>query len=688
MARKNAIYAPGELNRVRERLGVKDEAEAKRMAGLLGGEIGTERGSDIDSPKSGGKPIRREVVDVVVGRNEKLRRIELPLESDTGGFFKPKQTGPFPGDDPSLPVRLRYSERVKIDQYAGQVIFDIKSQIQVFSSVISVFKEPADYVNHRFVITRMNEYYNKIEQLVTLSRTLFPKKILKRNNQLKRVSPFVYKVLDTIRSWDIEALANALAELQSRPRSVKVKDFSEVLRLIYKPLFILENLNTENIKSAFKLIYKILYLESPIEAKNKYQIVIRNIIACFSDIRRTVHFGLYPLLMKLYSDRFIVYERFFIERRRRFLAFLNVTEAEQLNASDLTPKQIETLDMNVLRQGSSEDEIIEDDKEEDPNDPAVIERKIKQEARRAQEKILDQSLTAMESLFPKAGWKDLKDFPDLYPYFANVYNMKHGYELIARTDPIQQISVLFNILDDLFIALRYVKFTNIIGTDGKTISLDSELIVILNKWRELKDDSFSKHYLPRLSDYCRALENARDAKTSPYVKKVQNELNWLKRLYFLPYYRFESLGSPPFPKKDIVPIYSEIRKLRNYLTGIAKNIENSLRLGGAASKTPCAGMNNPWEEYNFQVPNPVSKRLDLMLPPERRINATLIFFSLSVITILDHIVNNENSWAYDRTGPLFRSEKDAGIVPLFGTSERVDADQIFKDTLKKMQNAN
>ena len=32
-----AIYAPGELGRVRDKLGVKDDAEAKRMAQLLGG---------------------------------------------------------------------------------------------------------------------------------------------------------------------------------------------------------------------------------------------------------------------------------------------------------------------------------------------------------------------------------------------------------------------------------------------------------------------------------------------------------------------------------------------------------------------------------------------------------------------------------------------------------------------------
>jgi len=41
MAKNNAIYAPGELTKVREKLGVTDDNEAKRMAQILGGEVGT-----------------------------------------------------------------------------------------------------------------------------------------------------------------------------------------------------------------------------------------------------------------------------------------------------------------------------------------------------------------------------------------------------------------------------------------------------------------------------------------------------------------------------------------------------------------------------------------------------------------------------------------------------------------------
>jgi len=688
MAKKNnAVYAPGELSRVRDKLGVKDEAEAKRIASLLGGEVGTERNAEAEKKKPANN---------IIG-GKKRRSIDLAPDDDSGGSpSKQKRTGPYPGDDPNMPAKLSYSERVKIDQYAGQMLFEIKSSMHVLTSIFSFFKEPPDMINSRFVTIRMNEYFNKIEKMVNAARSLFPKNNTKRNNQLKRASPFVYKLFDIIRSWDIETLSKNIAELQAHPRSVKATDFADVLRGIYKPLFLFEELNLENIKTAFKLIYKILYIESPMDAKEKYQEVIRNIIASILDIRRSVHFGFYPLLMKLISDRFIIYERFFIERRRRFIAFLLVKESEQLNPADLNPQQIENIDVEAIQKTTGDDEESEDgenqteggeaEAEEDPEDPKVIERKAKEEAEKAKQKAIEQGLVALATIFPKAGWDKLEEFPDLYPYFSGIYSMRQGYELISPGDPVQQVAILLHILDDLFIGLRYVNFGMIPGPDGTPIKLNEELTDILNNWRGYIEDSFSRDYLPRLTDYCRILENSRDSR-STFAKRSMNELHWIKRLYFLPYYKFESLGPPPFPKKDIVPIYTEIRKLRKYLTAIAVGIESGLRAGGAAANASCQGINNPWQGYSFQVPNPVSRRLDMMLPSERKINATLVFFSLSAVTVLDHIINNENSWAYgSRPGPLFRSVNGDGVFPLFGVDEKLDADKIFKDSLRRSSN--
>ena len=80
----------------------------------------------------------------------------------------------------------------------------------------------------------------------------------------------------------------------------------------------------------------------------------------------------------------------------------------------------------------------------------------------------------------------------------------------------------------------------------------------------------------------------------------------------------------------------------------------------------------------------MSKRLDMLLAPGKRNNASLVFFSLSASAVLDHLINDEDSWAYEgRPGPLFRSVNGEGTIPMFGVDKKIDADQIFKDELKK-----
>ncbi len=460
------------------------------------------------------------------------------------------------------------------------------------------------------------------------------------------------------------------------------------------------------------------------DAKEKYQDIIRNIIALIVEIRRDVQHGMYPLLMKLISDRFIPYGRIFIERRRCFMAFLNATADEQLSAEEIDIRKIDSMDLDTLQKNSesaetgenAEDNEIDEDIEniediedieniesdenieqvddtekqeeavvqEDPNDPAVIESKTKEEAEKAEQKALEQGRTMLEKLFPKAGWNKLDEQPDLYPYFANMYNMKQGFELLSPTDPLQQISVMMHILNDFFIGMRYVNFGTIISHDGKLTKLNEEMPDIINNWGLYIENSFLKEYLPRLTEYCRMLENSEEARMSAYAKKLLNELYWIKRLYFLPYYKFESFGPPPFTKQETIPIYTQIRKVRKYLTSIAIGIEQGLHAGGAAVKAPCDGITNPWQTYNFQIPNPVSRRLNTMLPPERKINATLILFSLSVVTVMDYLINNESSWFYtNRSGTFFRSFKNEGIIPIFGIDERVDADKLFRESLKK-----
>jgi hypothetical protein len=391
--------------------------------------------------------------------------------------------------------------------------------------------------------------------------------------------------------------------------------------------------------------------------------------------------------MKLISDRWFPYEKLFTSRHRRFMAFIGATEEEQIQPLSLSPEQAESGDLEVIRedvqneQAEAEGKTVQE--EENPNDPEVIARKAREAAVAAEQKAFEHSTGALEKLFPKAGWDKLSEYPDLYPYFASVFELRSGYELIAPNDPLQQTAILMHIFESISAAIRYVSFGVVAGPDGNSVNVNEVMGSIITNWRQYIDDSFSKEYLPRLSEYCRMLEHSADAKNSVYAKRTMNELRWTKRLYFLPYFKFASLGPPPFKNQDTTTIYGQVRNLRKYLTMVAAGIEQGNRKGGPAAKAVCNGIDNPWAQYHFEVPNPVSRRLDALLPPDKRNNAVLIFFALSTATLLDTLLNSEDSWAYDDNSvPLFRSINNEGSTPMFGVDQKVDADQIFRNSLK------
>jgi hypothetical protein len=682
MAKKNEIYAPGELDRVRQKLGDLDAAEAKRMAGILGGEVGTERS---ESPPPRPRP-RNDTVNVHVrgksGRAGVQRSYGNGAEPETEKVHvKP----PDPMDDPSKPIRLSYWERVKMDRLMGQTDFDIKSPAQVLRSLFSFFGTIPDMVSASFVNKRMNGYYSRIESMVSATRTLLPRNNLMRNERFKRLSPPAYSILDIIRTWNIELIADELTKIQTHPRNVRVIEFGNILRCIYKPLFLLERLDTEqHIKEAFKLLYKVIFLEDFGESKDQIQERIRIALAAFGYVRRDIQYLLYPMLVKILSDRFFPYTVFFRERRRRFMAFLEVTEESRLEPRALltSPDDFKKL--------VEEDKKKETGKEEGAEEEASLseEEKEKRAASEAERKALDRGLDSLEILFPKAGWDDIQNYPDMYPYFANIFNMRRGWGLMAPTDPLLQIAVLMYILEELFYGLRYVNFGTV-SIGGVSEHIGDAMASIMTNWHSYIDVGFKKAYLPRLDEYCRILDNPSDSKNSSYAKRLHDELHWTKRLYFLPYYRFESNFPPPANQKtDIIPIFTEARHLRRYLTAVAAEIDQSNRQGGAKTNAHCDGIDNPWAPYSFEVPNPLSVRLDALMG-KKKTNASLVFFTLAAAMVLDHLMNNENSWAYssDRPLVLFRSVDGQGIAPQFGVDELIDADAIFKQSLKSRGDA-
>ncbi|MDR2517249.1 MAG: hypothetical protein LBC88_07710 [Spirochaetaceae bacterium] len=677
-----AVYAPGELGKVRGRLGNIDPHEAKRLVQVLGGEVGVERSPD---PPPAARPASRRGGG---GRSVPRKRVEPPPDE---GAPRPRESAKNAlgnlSDNPAQPVQLSYRERVKIDQYMGQSEFDIKSGFQVLKSILSFTGEPPDYVKPRFITRHLAEYHKHIEALVANTRNLCPRNNLRRSEKLKRTSPFSARIIDTIRFWNIERFTSELNRVQSHPRDITTSDLIDILKVVYKPLVILEKLDNEaHIKEAYKLVYKIIFIEDPSEAKGKYQDMIRNALSALVIIRKDVQYLLYPLLLKLLSDQWLPYESFFQERRNRLFAFLGITGGEELlpSMNDLSGAA-----PHLLHDDADAAKEEPEGKTEEDSDTVSGEENDRNMVRENERKAVERGLKTLESLFPEAGWDRLDEGVDLYPYFQEVFKFKRDYVLLNPRDSLIQVAVLMHILEGLCIGLRQVRFGMVRTPDGEQEDAAEMLGPVINNWQYFMENSFEKEYLPRLSEYCRILENSAESRTSNYARRTYDEIHWTKRLYFLPFYRFEASFPQPFQKGDVAPVYPEVRTLRRYLTAAAAGIERGIKKGGAEKRAVCDGIANPWDTYLFEVPNPVSTRLDALLGAKQKNNASLVFFSLAAAIVLDYILNNETSWAAAEPGVIpFRSIDNAGITPQRGVDKKIDADAIFRDMVKRIKAKN
>ncbi|MCL2608786.1 MAG: hypothetical protein FWD94_02640 [Treponema sp.] len=678
-----AVYEPGELDEVRSRLGEIDAQEARRMAKILGGEVGKERSSDRSErvprrPERPGRPARspEKAGRKVPETGSRPTKAEKPEHVAAGN----------PTDNPARRLRPSYAQRIKMDRFAALSEFEIKNMAQFVCSLFPFVNRWADPVNPHFTVKRMSDYYNKLSVLVNSTRALHPRNNQRLGTNMEKASPYLTRILLEIRNWNLREIGESLAELQARPGSVTVEHYAGLVKAFYRPLIVLELLDADtHVRSAYKLLYAMHHLEYWGSSMKKVKSLVRDALAAFSDIRDEIGYRLYPLLMKFISERWFPYDELFRMRRRRLMAFLELADEDRIPIEDPNLDAIVRSLFHKREEGEVKEEADgpeagRPDEAEAGGDGVTAGRTAGQTG---EDIAMTRSLEVLESLFPQAGWDRLHEFPDLFPYFAGIYGLRRGYELIAPNDPILQVAVLMHVLEDLCTALRNVSFGTVVISDSKSLLLGETIGKIANDWRTYIDEGFSKEFLPRLSEYCRILEHSPEARNSPYARRIMDEMQWAKRLHFLPHYKFVSLGPPSFKKNEVIAVYGEVRALRRMLTVVAGNIERWNKADGATAKIPCKGLDKPLAPYKFDVANPVSRRMDSLLPASNRNAMHLIFYTLSAVTVLDHLVNDETSWAYGKTASenLFRGV-NGGLIPEFGVEEKINADQIFKETLR------
>lgn len=662
-----AIYEPGELDKVRQNLGEISPEEAMRVANVLGGEIGIEKTPQFDNfSKSRG-------IYVKVKQDK-----PLPARTQTAPTnYKPAEVVQKALTLPNIPPK----DKAAIDKLMASSEYKIKRPQTFLNFLFSLGKLP-DRVSGDFISITLLNYIGHIQKFTSCIKRLMAASSDLYKEKAKTTFNSRFKMLNFISKIDLDTTQELHKQLAREPNQITVTRLIPLVKSIYQPLLTVYFLGESRITSFIKTTYAEIVVDSKVPEETLLQYTKE---ACneWIYINGQIIKGMYPLLLRMCGTEIVPYPKFFSAKISKILAFLNMTKFDLILPDD---KPNATKDSSVVTNKKEEKttensgEKTETPKEEQKKEviPDDIETLDSGETDLAS--IINQGLELLERIFPSAGWQNLGK-EDLFPYFQPLYQFNDGFNLISPENPMQVTMILVRILEDFFQACRHINFT--LDKDPEFDSYKDNLSDVFSDWSLYREVLFDKDYLSELKEYVNQIYSESNFKKLPYAKKKMSNMQWQIKNMFLPHLSFD-LVFMERPNKDgsYIPLQLRVGYLKAIFSTLISRVEETPK--------DISGAPNILEKYHFDIPNVISKRVDVLLGGKKSKGATnlnLLKYTLSIICVLDWWVNDENSPAYSEDNLIpYRISSEDG-TPVFSVPLRSDQNNLFIKSVKSRASA-
>lgn len=652
--------APGTLDHTRQNIGPIDPVEAAKMQKVLGGEVLQERSVPVNPdslPKS--KKRNRAVVkgsglsssDV----SAKSGNANLPKMSGSTNTFSKTSSKMIKSDD-DLQEMTAHDIKM-IDRLMMSEAYDLKPDRGVFNFFYNLSaknrrKLSKSYGEYKIKsnIDHLQAFISTIKTFIQISPDTYKAKIATETD-LK------FKFLRSVGKWTVHDIKIMGEALQENAGELTVGMMVPFVCAVYKELLTVYYIGDQKVATLIKDIYNDL-VQYPKVDKAQVQTLAKQGITEWLYVVDQMIRGMYPLLMRMCGTGYEAYPKFFTSQVGQILKFVGLSKFDLLIAEKEKP---------------AEKEEAEETKPEEKK-PQV--RQIGEF-----DDLTKSGLKVLEQLFPDAGFSNLDKHPDMYPYFQPIYKFDDGFNMLSPMNGIQVLVVLLQIIEDFFQGCRNIKFK--LGEEEGFADGNDDISTIFSEWSNYREDLFLKQYGEYLRQFVNTAYSQRDYPQSQFGKENLNNMLWRAKYYFFPSLKF---SAPTLTKPQNDSKYRPLNIRADYLKTVLSTLVRRIDENQAGKKA-VLGVLNPWNRYSFDIPNPISKRLDVLLGAKRpddvtaATNANLLKYTLCVISVLDWWVNNPSSPAYiTDTAEVYRIEKDGG--PGFSAPERSDQNKLFADAVK------
>lgn len=662
-----AIYEPGTLDQTRKNIGAIDAEEAKRMTKILGGEIFTEKSAPIDMSKMPKQPIKRHAAAAGPAPRASAKSSRPGAESAQPQAQAAPMKQARTSSLPNIPARTQQY----IDRLMMSPEYHIKANYGVFNFIKSFQKNGKERVAPDFASTILSRHIDHINAFITIIKTIVQTAPASYKQHIQNDDDLKFRLLRKVSDWSVRELKVLYIDIAKNPANTTIEDMIPFTREIYGLLIQLLYLGETKVSQLLKEIYTD-EAEYPDADKKKISGYAREAVREWAYLYNEIIKGLYPLLMRMCGTPYEMFPGFFTSNAKKILTFLNKNKFDLL----LIEKESDTA--QTAAAGKTE-EIPEEEKQE----PEQKEEK-KEKLPSIDMDLVKTGIQLLNTLFPQAGFNRLDRFPDMYPYFQPLFDFDDGFNLLAPENPLQVTLILMRIVEDLFHGCRNINFD--LPPDIEGHNKGDTIQAILNDWSAYSEMLFNKRYANVLVDYVNELYSKSDFAYSAFGKKTLNKLLWSTKYYFLPMFKFDKLTlERPEHDTTYTPIFFRTQYLCTSLMGVAKNIDKA-----GKTKALIAGVKNPWDHYHFDIPNPVSERLDVLLGAKRvennvtATNANLIKYTLCILSVLNWWMNDADSPAYQTNPMTIYRISPADNMPVFSVPLREDQRKLFAENIKAM----
>ena len=636
---KTADWAPGTLEETRKAIGDIAPEEAKMMSKKLGGEVMYER----SEPETMVIPAKSSRAGRIVRQNA-AESVKKSSAEPTAIEHSRRRA------QDELPV-ISQKFDAQIDKLMMSDEYKIKPNYGLFNFIKKFQKGGNEQLIPEFCTFTLKQHVESIQAFITVIKTMIQIAPASYKTKIASGIETKFKFLRMIAGWQLQTLRLALIDVQDSEPPYLVSDLIPFTQAMYRLLIQVYYYGENKIPKLIKEIYadESKYPESP---REKLSELAKQAITDWLYIQNEIIKRHYPLLMRMCSAVYADYPDFFKSRVSDILRFV------ELHKYDL-----------LLPEKPKEEEAVPAKKESPPEIGA-------------HDKIVDTGIVLLDRLFPQAGFKNLEKHPDLFPYFQPMYKFLDGFNVLSPENALQVVVVLLRILEDCFQGCRNIKFTQN-NLDSKTSGTDSILSVI-DSWTGYRETVFEKLYCDPLNNLVNQIYSQKDFEKTQFGKKLMTSLLWQTNYHFLPHFKFEQLLlEHPADESKMPPLFRRTDFARKFLMHVVSQCDKAAKERGIVESVA-----NPWDHYTFEIPNEVSKRLDVFLGGQNTgeatgaNNANLLKYTLCILSVLDWWINNAESPAYS-SAPMriYRISTEDG-KPQFSVPQRSDQNKLFADAVR------